>query len=80
LDDLSSNGADIGLSLAACRFISSFVHIKFLLHPALGEFFLCAKRQKGRLERNAKPLAHGIIPAATACLLGKPMILQLHLS
>ncbi len=42
-------------------------------------YFLCAKRQKGLLERNAKPLAHGIIPAAAAGRLGRPMILQPHL-
>jgi hypothetical protein len=32
-------------------------------------YFLCAKRQKGRLERTAKPRAHGSIPAAAA---GRP--------
>jgi hypothetical protein len=42
--------------------------------------FLCAKRQMGRLESNAKPLAHGITPAAAAGRLGRPKILQPHLS
>jgi hypothetical protein len=37
--------------------------------PARGAFVLCAKRQKGSLERTAKPQAHGSIPVAEA---GRP--------
>ena len=34
--------------------------------PPGAHFVLCAKRQKGRLERTAKPRAHGSMPAAAA--------------
>ena len=40
-----------------------------LLRPGLRPLFLCTKRQKGRLERTAKPQAQGSIPAAAA---GRP--------
>ncbi len=40
-----------------------------LLSPRLRPLFLCTKRQKGRLERTAKPRAQGSISAAAA---GRP--------
>ncbi len=83
VDDSSSNGVDIGSSITTCRSFSSFwTHKNFCCAPGPRPgrtFFLCAKPQKGRLERNTKPLAHHIIPAAAAGRLGRPMILQPHL-
>ncbi len=54
-----------------CSFAAELLRVSltFLLRPRLRPLFLCAKRQKGRLEKTAKPRAHGSIPAAAA---GKP--------
>ena len=55
-----SQSAEINCSFACAR-----LFFKLLLRP----LFLCTKRQKGRLERTAKPQAQGSIPAAAA---GRP--------
>ena len=84
VDHSRNNGVDIGSILTTSRILMSFWTYKFFAAhraPARGApFFLCAKRQKGSLERNAKPLAHCIIPAAAAGWLCRPTIRQPHLS
>ncbi len=82
MDDSLGNGVDMGSSLIFLKTDSSLWTRKYLLRPGTAGahlFFLCAKCQKGRLERNAKPLTHCIIPAAAAGWLGRLMILRLQL-
>jgi hypothetical protein len=59
--DSCCHGADVGLSLTAYP-QGDFVLIEFLLcsGPPPGGRFYAPKRQKGSLERNANPRAHGI--------------------
>jgi hypothetical protein len=74
------HGADVDSSLTACKLQKA---MNFCCAPGprpVRSIFLCAKRQMGRLERNAKPRAHGITPGAAAGLPGRPKILQPHLS
>ena len=63
VDHSRNNGVDIGSILTTSRIIMSFWTYKFFAAhraPARGApFFLCAKRQKGSLERQASgPLHH----------------------